>query len=61
MDEHDSNYKVPEFLSTHPGCESRAADLEKLMPEALDLRNSCNCPTLPTLNDKNQKSNEDIR
>jgi len=61
MDEHDSNYKVPEFLSTHPGCESRAADLEKLMPEALDLRNSCNCPTLPTLNDKNQKLNEDIR
>lgn len=54
MDEHDTNYKVPEFLSTHPGCESRAADLEKLMPEALELRNKCNCQSLPEASKDNR-------
>lgn len=39
----ESDYQLPEILSTHPASTKRADDLEKLMPEALALRMECNC------------------
>ncbi|XP_061860093.1 metalloendopeptidase OMA1, mitochondrial isoform X1 [Colius striatus] len=38
--------KLPEWLSTHPSHENRAEHLDRLIPEALKIRESCNCPTL---------------
>ncbi|XP_019387060.1 PREDICTED: metalloendopeptidase OMA1, mitochondrial isoform X2 [Crocodylus porosus] len=38
--------KLPEWLSTHPSHENRAEHLDRLIPEALKLRESCKCPTL---------------
>ncbi|NXC03408.1 OMA1 Metalloendopeptidase, partial [Orthonyx spaldingii] len=38
--------KLPEWLSTHPSHENRAEHLERLIPEALKIRESCNCPSL---------------
>ncbi|XP_069498187.1 metalloendopeptidase OMA1, mitochondrial isoform X1 [Ambystoma mexicanum] len=38
--------RVPEWLSTHPSHENRAEHLNRLLPEALKLRESCNCPPL---------------
>ncbi|NXY88609.1 OMA1 Metalloendopeptidase, partial [Alcedo cyanopectus] len=38
--------KFPEWLSTHPSYENRADHLDKLIPEALKTRESCNCPSL---------------
>lgn len=35
--------ELPEYFSTHPSNEHRSQDLEKLMPEALRLREDCNC------------------
>ena len=50
MNEHESDdFKVPEILSTHPASETRASDLEKLMPEALALRLECKCQELPVI------------
>ncbi|MGH0127169.1 UNVERIFIED_CONTAM: hypothetical protein FKN15_071578 [Acipenser sinensis] len=39
--------RVPEWLSTHPSHENRAEQLDRLIPQALKLRESCNCPALP--------------
>ncbi|KAJ7332664.1 hypothetical protein JRQ81_014844 [Phrynocephalus forsythii] len=39
--------KVPEWLSTHPSHENRVEHLERLIPKALEIRESCNCPALP--------------
>ncbi|XP_073213648.1 metalloendopeptidase OMA1, mitochondrial isoform X2 [Lepidochelys kempii] len=39
--------KLPEWLSTHPSHENRAEHLNRLIPEALKIRESCNCPSLP--------------
>ncbi|CAH2311153.1 metalloendopeptidase OMA1, mitochondrial [Pelobates cultripes] len=39
--------RTPEWLSTHPAHENRADQLDRLMPEALKLREMCNCPALP--------------
>uniref|UniRef100_A0A8D0DX04 Metalloendopeptidase OMA1, mitochondrial n=1 Tax=Salvator merianae TaxID=96440 RepID=A0A8D0DX04_SALMN len=39
--------KMPEWLSTHPSHENRAEHLDRLIPEALKIRERCNCPTLP--------------
>ncbi|XP_026507635.1 metalloendopeptidase OMA1, mitochondrial isoform X1 [Terrapene carolina triunguis] len=39
--------KLPEWLSTHPSHENRAEHLDRLIPEALKIRESCNCPSLP--------------
>ncbi|XP_044883883.1 metalloendopeptidase OMA1, mitochondrial isoform X6 [Mauremys mutica] len=39
--------KLPEWLSTHPSHENRAEHLDRLIPEALKIRKSCNCPSLP--------------
>ncbi|KAG8437085.1 hypothetical protein GDO86_007968 [Hymenochirus boettgeri] len=38
---------IPEWLSTHPSHENRADHLDRLIPEAIKLRESCNCPALP--------------
>ncbi|KFQ22020.1 hypothetical protein N331_12622, partial [Merops nubicus] len=38
--------RLPEWLSTHPSHENRAEHLDQLMPEALKIRESCNCPSL---------------
>ncbi|XP_068949585.1 metalloendopeptidase OMA1, mitochondrial-like isoform X4 [Petaurus breviceps papuanus] len=38
--------KLPEWLSTHPSHENRAEHLERLIPQAIKLRESCNCPPL---------------
>ncbi|XP_032659009.1 metalloendopeptidase OMA1, mitochondrial isoform X2 [Chelonoidis abingdonii] len=39
--------KLPEWLSTHPSHENRAEHLDRLIPEALKIRENCNCPSLP--------------
>ncbi|XP_053710352.1 metalloendopeptidase OMA1, mitochondrial [Synchiropus splendidus] len=38
---------VPEWLSTHPSHRNRVSQLERLIPQALELRESCVCPALP--------------
>ncbi|CAF0946183.1 unnamed protein product [Brachionus calyciflorus] len=38
---------IPEILSTHPASETRAQDLESLLPAALRLRKECDCYELP--------------
>ncbi|KAK3516605.1 hypothetical protein QTP70_021946 [Hemibagrus guttatus] len=37
---------VPEWFSTHPSNRSRITHLDHLVPEALELRARCGCPTL---------------
>ncbi|XP_013409127.1 metalloendopeptidase OMA1, mitochondrial [Lingula anatina] len=37
---------VMDILSTHPRSDERADKLDDLVPQALELRTSCNCPTL---------------
>ncbi|XP_066228279.1 metalloendopeptidase OMA1, mitochondrial [Saccopteryx leptura] len=38
--------KVPEWLSTHPSHGNRVEHLDRLIPEALEIREICNCPPL---------------
>ncbi|XP_060222033.1 metalloendopeptidase OMA1, mitochondrial isoform X5 [Meriones unguiculatus] len=38
--------KLPEWLSTHPSHGNRAEYLDRLIPQALKLRELCNCPPL---------------
>ncbi|XP_029001691.1 metalloendopeptidase OMA1, mitochondrial isoform X2 [Betta splendens] len=38
---------LPEWLSTHPSHKNRFTQLDRLIPQALDLRESCLCPALP--------------
>lgn len=38
---------LPEWLSTHPSHKNRFTQLDRLMPQALELRESCVCPALP--------------
>ncbi|XP_048354478.1 metalloendopeptidase OMA1, mitochondrial [Sphaerodactylus townsendi] len=40
------NPKLPEWLSTHPSHENRVDHLDRLIPEALEIREHCNCPAL---------------
>ncbi|XP_028260667.1 metalloendopeptidase OMA1, mitochondrial [Parambassis ranga] len=37
----------PEWLSTHPSHRNRFTQLDRLIPQALELRESCMCPALP--------------
>ncbi|KAM3620587.1 uncharacterized protein V6R79_025671 [Siganus canaliculatus] len=37
----------PEWLSTHPSHRNRVTQLDRLVPQALELRESCVCPPLP--------------
>lgn len=39
----------PEWLSTHPSHKNRFTQLDRLMPQALELRESCVCPALPAI------------
>ncbi|XP_031756766.1 metalloendopeptidase OMA1, mitochondrial isoform X1 [Xenopus tropicalis] len=39
--------RTPEWLSTHPSHQNRADHLDRLIPEAIKLREKCNCPALP--------------
>ncbi|XP_018413380.1 PREDICTED: metalloendopeptidase OMA1, mitochondrial [Nanorana parkeri] len=41
--------RIPEWLSTHPSHENRAEYLDRLVPTALKLRESCGCPPLTSL------------
>ncbi|KAL4000259.1 cytochrome c oxidase subunit 6a [Sarotherodon galilaeus] len=38
---------LPEWLSTHPSHRNRVVQLDRLIPEALELRERCVCPALP--------------
>ncbi|KAM5323729.1 metalloendopeptidase OMA1, mitochondrial isoform 1-T5 [Glossophaga mutica] len=38
--------KLPEWLSTHPSHGNRVENLDRLIPEALRIREICNCPPL---------------
>ncbi|KAM4871632.1 metalloendopeptidase OMA1, mitochondrial isoform 2-T2 [Thomomys bottae] len=38
--------KLPEWLSTHPSHGNRAEYLDRLIPQALKIREICNCPPL---------------
>nr|XP_046248837.1 metalloendopeptidase OMA1, mitochondrial isoform X2 [Scatophagus argus] len=38
---------IPEWLSTHPSHKNRFAQMDRLIPQALELRESCVCPALP--------------
>nr|XP_006200602.1 metalloendopeptidase OMA1, mitochondrial isoform X1 [Vicugna pacos]XP_015091688.1 metalloendopeptidase OMA1, mitochondrial isoform X1 [Vicugna pacos]XP_031540185.1 metalloendopeptidase OMA1, mitochondrial isoform X1 [Vicugna pacos] len=38
--------KLPEWLSTHPSHGNRAESLDRLIPQALKIREACNCPPL---------------
>ncbi|XP_049630565.1 metalloendopeptidase OMA1, mitochondrial [Suncus etruscus] len=38
--------KMPEWLSTHPSHGNRAEHLDRLIPQALEMRETCNCPPL---------------
>lgn len=38
--------KLPEWLSTHPSHGNRAEHLDRLIPQALKIREKCNCPPL---------------
>lgn len=37
----------PEWLSTHPSHRNRYTQLDRLIPQALELREACVCPALP--------------
>ena len=38
-----------EWLQTHPSSENRATNIEEKLPAAIKLRESCNCPRLPSM------------
>lgn len=40
---------TPEWLSTHPSHSNRVTQMERLIPQALELRQSCDCPALPSV------------
>ncbi|XP_077463322.1 metalloendopeptidase OMA1, mitochondrial [Stigmatopora argus] len=39
---------LPEWMSTHPSHKNRVAQLDRQMPRALELRETCACPPLPS-------------
>ncbi|XP_072771256.1 metalloendopeptidase OMA1, mitochondrial [Nerophis lumbriciformis] len=39
---------LPEWLSTHPSHRNRVAQLDLLVPQALEVRETCVCPALPS-------------
>lgn len=38
---------IPEWLSTHPSHRNRFTQMDRLIPQALELRERCVCPNLP--------------
>ncbi|KAI0236659.1 Metalloendopeptidase OMA1, mitochondrial [Lamellibrachia satsuma] len=49
-----SDQPPPEWLSTHPTHENRASKLDDMIPAAIHLRQSCQCPTLSTTDPRQQ-------
>ncbi|KAM9385634.1 metalloendopeptidase OMA1, mitochondrial [Pholidichthys leucotaenia] len=45
--DHMKGGTLPEWLSTHPSHRKRIAEMDRLIPQALELRESCVCPSLP--------------
>ncbi|KAM5148135.1 metalloendopeptidase OMA1, mitochondrial, partial [Mantella aurantiaca] len=43
---HGDMPRIPEWLSTHPSHENRAEYLDRIIPKALQMRESCECPPL---------------
>lgn len=39
--------ELPEWLSTHPSHKNRYTQMDRLIPQALELRENCVCPALP--------------
>lgn len=39
--------ELPEWLSTHPSHKNRYTQMDRLIPQALELRTNCVCPALP--------------
>lgn len=39
--------ELPEWLSTHPSHKNRYTQMDRLIPQALELRSKCVCPALP--------------
>lgn len=50
IDQLSGQTTIPEWLSTHPSHQNRVRQLDRLVPEALELRARCNCPELPKAN-----------
>jgi len=44
---HAQSDDMPEYLSTHPASDKRAIYLERIVPEALKIRDECKCAKLP--------------
>ncbi|XP_078074612.1 metalloendopeptidase OMA1, mitochondrial isoform X3 [Mustelus asterias] len=42
-------FQIPEWFSTHPSNDRRVQHLDKLIPEAVKLREDCSCPSLPSV------------
>ncbi|XP_041064466.1 metalloendopeptidase OMA1, mitochondrial isoform X2 [Carcharodon carcharias] len=42
-------FQIPEWFSTHPSNDRRVEHLDKLIPEAIKLREDCSCPSLPSV------------
>ncbi|MED6287008.1 metalloendopeptidase [Characodon lateralis] len=40
---------LPEWLSTHPSHRNRSGQMDRLIPQALELRETCACPALPPI------------
>lgn len=45
----DDQHRVIELLSTHPSNQEREKRLTSLMPDAVQIRSSCGCPTLSSI------------
>ncbi|XP_007550656.1 metalloendopeptidase OMA1, mitochondrial-like isoform X1 [Poecilia formosa] len=46
VDKLTGNPTVPEWLSTHPSHRNRSGQMDRLIPQALELRETCSCPAL---------------
>ncbi|KAM4740147.1 metalloendopeptidase OMA1, mitochondrial isoform 3-T4 [Anableps anableps] len=46
VDKLTGNPTLPEWLSTHPSHRNRSSQMDRLIPQALELRETCACPAL---------------
>lgn len=46
VDKLTGNPTLPEWLSTHPSHRNRSSQMDRLIPQALELRETCSCPAL---------------
>ncbi|XP_038162860.1 metalloendopeptidase OMA1, mitochondrial isoform X2 [Cyprinodon tularosa] len=47
VDKLTGNPTMSEWLSTHPSHRNRSSQMDRLVPQALELRETCACPALP--------------